>query len=195
MKSNFEFLERDFPLLAKAGALAEKYAVDDPNSALIKLGMIGETVVNLIFEYDRLEPPSENNAASRIVALRRKDILPRDVADILHALRKARNLAVHQNYESAAEARVFLQTTFSVCEWFAATYGATPFERRDFVAPEELAERWRREDAPEPVEPSAAEAKREEAQAEERARTAPRVALAERLERSEKVKLLQKTIY
>ena len=100
MKSNFEFLEQDFPILAKAGALAEKYCVDDPNSALFKLGTIGETVVNLIFEYDRIDWPSENTAAARIVALRRKDILPRDVADILHALRKARNLAVHQNYES-----------------------------------------------------------------------------------------------
>ncbi|MBR2004681.1 MAG: type I restriction-modification system endonuclease [Thermoguttaceae bacterium] len=186
MKSNFEFLEQDFPILAKAGALAEKYCVDDPNSALFKLGTIGETVVNLIFEYDRLEPPSENTAAARIVALRRKDILPRDVADILHALRKARNLAVHQNYESAAEARIFLQTTVSVCEWFAATYGSTPFERRDFVPPEELAERRKQDAAPEPVEPTKDEAEREETEAEERARTAPRVAFAERLERSEK---------
>lgn len=186
MKSNFEFLEQDFPILAKAGALAEKYCVDDPNSALFKLGTIGETVVNLIFEYDRIDWPSENTAAARIVALRRKDILPRDVADILHALRKARNLAVHQNYESAAEARIFLQTTVSVCEWFAATYGSTPFERRDFVPPEELAERRKQNAAPEPVEPTAAEAEREEAEAEERARTAPRVALAERLDRSEK---------
>ena len=55
MKSNFEFLEQDFPILAKAGALAEKYCVDDPNSALFKLGTIGETVVNLIFEYDRFD--------------------------------------------------------------------------------------------------------------------------------------------
>ena len=42
MKSNFGFLESHFPVLANFGELAEKYLYSDPNSCLIKLGMIGE---------------------------------------------------------------------------------------------------------------------------------------------------------
>lgn len=49
MKSNFEFLNRHFPVLANFGELAEKYCCSDSNSCLMKLGMIGGTIVNLIF--------------------------------------------------------------------------------------------------------------------------------------------------
>lgn len=41
MVSNFEFLEKDFPVLANFGELAEKYCYSDSNSCLMKLGMIG----------------------------------------------------------------------------------------------------------------------------------------------------------
>ena len=35
MVSNFEFLEKDFPVLANFGELAEKYCYSDSNSCLI----------------------------------------------------------------------------------------------------------------------------------------------------------------
>ena len=54
MKSNFEFLNSHFPVLANFGELAEKYLYSDSNSCLMKLGMIGETIVNLCFTYDRI---------------------------------------------------------------------------------------------------------------------------------------------
>lgn len=57
MVSNFEFLEKDFPVLANFGELAEKYCYSDSNSCLMKLGMIGETIVNLMFTYDRRHIP------------------------------------------------------------------------------------------------------------------------------------------
>ena len=57
MKSNFEFLNSHFPVLANFGELAEKYLYSDSNSCLMKLGMIGETIVNLCFTYDLLDGP------------------------------------------------------------------------------------------------------------------------------------------
>ena len=54
MKSNFDFLTIDFPVLASFGRLAEAYCYSDSNSALMKLGMIGETIINLMFTYDRV---------------------------------------------------------------------------------------------------------------------------------------------
>lgn len=57
MKSNFGFLDSHFPVLANFGGLAEKYLYSDPNSCLIKLGMIGETIVDLCFSYDRIPLP------------------------------------------------------------------------------------------------------------------------------------------
>ena len=54
MISNFEFLKDKFPILFNLGSLAEKYCYTDSNSCLTKLGMIGETIVNLIVIYDNV---------------------------------------------------------------------------------------------------------------------------------------------
>ena len=78
MVSNFEFLEKDFPVLANFGELAEKYCYSDSNSCLMKLGMIGETIVNLMFTYDRIALPQDNTAMARIDILVRNGLLTRD---------------------------------------------------------------------------------------------------------------------
>ena len=46
--------------------LAEKYCYSDSNSCLMKLGMIGETIVNLMFTYDRIALPQDNTAVARM---------------------------------------------------------------------------------------------------------------------------------
>ena len=109
MKSNFEFLQSTFPVLANFGGLAEQYCYSDSNSCLMKLGMIGETIVNLIFSYDRIPLPYDNTAVVRIDTLLREGMITRDLSDILHALRKVRNKAVHENYASVEEGKTLLQ--------------------------------------------------------------------------------------
>lgn len=70
MESNFRFLEKVFPVLAQFGKTAEKYLYSDSNSCLMKLGMIGETIVNLMFTYDRINLPQENSARRTYQRLR-----------------------------------------------------------------------------------------------------------------------------
>lgn len=135
MASNFEFLETTFPVLANFGKLAEQYCYSDSNSCLMKLGMIGETIVNLMFTYDRIPLPHDNTAVARINVLQNEGLLSSDLTDILHALRKVRNKAVHQNYSSVSDSKVFLQMTYSLCEWFMQTYGDWNYQHRDFVMP------------------------------------------------------------
>lgn len=135
MKSNFEFLSQDFPVLANFGKLAEKYLYTDSNSCLMKLGMIGETIVNLMFTYDKVPLPYDNTAIARINTLQREGLITRDLTDILHALRKSRNKAVHENYESVSESKFLIEMTHSLCEWFMQTYGDWNYEHHDFVMP------------------------------------------------------------
>lgn len=137
MKSNFAFLDAVFPVLGNFGELAEKYLYSDSNSCLMKLGMIGETIVNLIFTYDRLPLPYDNTAASRIDMLLREGMITRDLADILHTLRKIRNKAVHENYASVEEGKTLLQMAHSLCEWFMQTYGDWNYQNKPFVMPSE----------------------------------------------------------
>ena len=136
MGSNFDFLRKDFPVLANFGALAEKYCYSDSNSCLMKLGMIGETVVNLIFTYDRIPLPYDNTAVARIDTLLREGLITRDLADVLHALRKIRNKAAHENYTSVGEGKTLLQMAYGLCEWFMQTYGDWSYQNQPFVMPE-----------------------------------------------------------
>ena len=135
MKSNFEFLDKEFPVLSQFGKKAEAYLYSDSNSCLMKLGMISETIVNLMFTYDRIMPPSENTAVNRIGVLFREGLLTQDLVDILHALRKVRNKAVHENYSSVEEGKVLLQMAHSLCEWFMQTYGDWNYQAVPFVMP------------------------------------------------------------
>ena len=121
--SNFDFLKEKFPVLANFGELAEKYLYSDSNSCLLKLGMIGETIVNLIFIYDRIDLPVDNTSANRIHTLYREGVVTSDLADILHGLRKIRNKAVHENYASVEDGKIFIQMAYSLTEWFMQTYG------------------------------------------------------------------------
>ncbi len=123
MTSNFDFLKNDFPVLANFGCLAEQYCYSDSNSCLMKLGMIGETIVNLIFTYDKIPLPNNNTAVARIDVLLRDGFIDRDLCDILHALRRSRNKAAHENFSSVNDGKILLQMAYSLCEWFMQTYG------------------------------------------------------------------------
>ena len=181
MKSNFDFLKDRFPVLANFGELAEKYLYGDSNSCLMKLGMIGETIVNLIFTYDRIPLPFDNTAVNRIDTLFREGMITRDLSDILHALRKIRNKAVHENYSSVADGKNLIQMAYSLCEWFMQTYGDWNYQNTPFVMPSEKRKTVSVD--------KAQEEKKEEqliAAASEVAATAPAVDKAERKKKAEK---------
>lgn len=139
MTSNFAFLKDNFPSLSQLGELAERYWQSDPNSCLIKLGMMGETMVNLMYRYDRIPFPEEDNAARRINELYREGLLTQDMQDLFHLLRKARNRAVHENLASAEASARLLPVAYGIAEWFMQTYGDYHYEHRPFVMPAAVA--------------------------------------------------------
>ena len=181
MGSNFAFLESDFPILAQFGQKAEAYLYSDSNSCLMKLGMIGETIVNLMFTYDRISLPPENTAINRISALSREGLLTQDLVDILHALRKTRNKAVHDNYSSISDGKSLLEMAHSLCEWFMRTYGDWNYQNKPFVMPEEtLATPVSNKETEEAVEEQLTK------QAEAAAAAAPAVVVTERRKQASK---------
>lgn len=140
MTSNFNFLEQDFPVLSQLGKTAENYLYSDPNSCLMKLGMVGETITNLMFTYDRIPLPTDNTAVTRINVLSNEGLLTRDLVDVLHALRTARNRAVHENYASIPDGKTLMQMAHSLCEWFMQTYGDWNYQNQPFVLPQQTPE-------------------------------------------------------
>jgi type I restriction enzyme R subunit len=67
-------------------------------------------------------------------------MITRDLVDVLHALRKIRNKAVHENYASVGEGKTLLQMAYGLCEWFYQTYGDWSYQNQSFVMPPEKPE-------------------------------------------------------
>ena len=138
MTSNFAFLKEHFPVLANFGRLAESYCYSDANSCLMKLGMIGETIINMMFAYDKIRLPKDNQAVTKINILQKEGLLPSDLVAPFHTLRKARNKAAHCNYDSVEQGKAMLEMTYGICEWFMQTYGDYQYEHKPFVMPSEV---------------------------------------------------------
>ena len=136
MQSNFDFLQIDFPVLYQIGSIAEKYLYTDSNSCLIKLGMFGETVVNLMLQLDKISAPqTDNTHANRIKLLRKEGMLPNQIDDILYSLRLNRNKAVHSNLNDREQCKTLLRMTYNLAVWFMQVYGDNNRDTSDFTMP------------------------------------------------------------
>ena len=136
MKSNFEFLNRYWPTLAQIGATAENYLYSDPNACIYKLGMFGERLILEIFAFEHISAPENDNThAGRIRLLKREGLIPKKIDDILYALRKTRNDAVHSGADSVDDAKTLVQLTYNLSVWFMEVYGDWGYIAPHFVMP------------------------------------------------------------
>ncbi len=136
MYSNFKFLKTKYPELSKTGELAEKYLFNDPNTSIFKVGQFAEYIVSCILVLEQLEfPYKENTHSNRIRFLKQNDLLPPEIEGILQRLRKQRNKAVHQHFDSFAEAKILLEHAHSLATWFMQVYIDYSYEPLKYSAP------------------------------------------------------------
>ena len=139
MKSNFEFLNRYWPVLAQLGANAENYLYSDPNACIYKIGLFSERLVQEILLFENMsEPTTDNTHSNRIRMLKRAGLLPRDIDNTLYLLRRTRNSAVHTGADSVDDAKTLLSLTYNLAVWFMETYGDWGYIAPAFVMPEEV---------------------------------------------------------
>ncbi len=138
-RSNFEQLNNFYPQIAKIGSAAECYLYSDPNACIYKLGLLSETIVNAVFNIEKLPIPEEQNTlAGKIKILKREGILPRIIDDILYALRIRRNDAVHAGLDSVDNAKVLLKMAYNLSNWFIEVYVNWKYRPQSFVMPEQV---------------------------------------------------------
>lgn len=138
--SNFKFLKEKWPILYNLGRLAERNLYIDSNTTFIKCGMFGEILVQYMFSMDKIDESlisHDNSHHNRIKLLRKEDLIPDDIDNILHMIRRKRNDAAHQFYENTENAKVQLELTYKLAVWFMETYGDYTFIPKKFVMPEE----------------------------------------------------------
>lgn len=137
--SNFQFLKSHWTDLAKLGDLSEKYVYSDPNTSIIKQGMLSEVMVKYMLAYDGIvEPAYDNTHANRIRILKNNDLLPREIDNTLYILRKARNDAAHNAADEGEKALNNLQLMYELCVWYMQTYGDYNYEPTGYVQPVDM---------------------------------------------------------
>jgi type I restriction enzyme R subunit len=132
---NFAFLAEHDPLLLRLAMLAERYVFDDPNSSLLKQRQLAELLarkaaanVGIAFTGD--------DQVSVIRALRDRNVITAEIADVFHVVRKAGNIAAHEATGTDREALAALQFTRKLAIWFHRAFGrGRNFKPGPFIPP------------------------------------------------------------
>lgn len=136
--SNFAFLGVYDKRLVTLGGLAERYFRDDPSTAIVKLRQLAELTARIIAARHGTYRDERETFEETLRRLAYDRIIPREVADIFHALRKFGNVAVHEAKGSHDNALTALKFARSLGVWFHRTYGGEPnFNPGAFVPPPE----------------------------------------------------------
>lgn len=119
---NFEFLRNARGDLAALGGFAEHYAFNDPASALAKLRLFAERVVDLVYDTFRLPKPYQPNLNDLLNEDAFRSRVPAVVLIKLHGLRMHGNKAVHANQGTTPTALAMVREAFDIARWLFVTF-------------------------------------------------------------------------
>ncbi len=133
---SFKHLEA-LPELYQLAAFAQDYACTDPQSALVKMRCLMEKFVGVI--YTRLRLPVYPNASiiDKLSADPFTSVIPSQILDKLHAIRKSGNRAAHDGKVSQQEAVWILKESYFVsCYFYVAFCEGNADKLPAFLAPD-----------------------------------------------------------
>ncbi len=130
--SQFSFLKADFEDNFEAAIRAERYALDDPGTAVIHARRSLEIGVRWVFAHDRSLPqPYEQTLNAHIHEPAFQSIANGMVFTLARKIQKAGNRAVHEaKPPSKLEAVEIVSALFNFCKWLAFVY-AQPGNKPD----------------------------------------------------------------
>ena len=134
---NFGHLQEISQELHRLGTLAEQFFAEDANTSLIKSRQFGEYMVKEVAALSGVYDPAARESTNDLLRrLATQQVLPREVADIFHAVRRSGNAATHSFVGSPAEALAALKFCRALGVWYRRTYGRDPnFRPGPFVPP------------------------------------------------------------
>ncbi len=136
MPGNFLFLAAHDDLLARYGALAERYFADDPNTALLKLRQFAEHLAQQAAARSAAYTSTDTPFVDVLNHLWDRGLLTPEVSQLFHGIRKAGNDAAHNHAGTARDALHQLKMARKLAIWFHRTFGADPnFNPGPFVPP------------------------------------------------------------
>ncbi|ESZ04282.1 DEAD/DEAH box helicase [Mesorhizobium sp. L2C089B000] len=137
LSANFDYLKELSPELHRLAVLAERFFTIDANTSLVKSRQFGEYMVKEIAALSGAYNPDRRETTFELLRrLRAAQIVPREIGDIFHAIRKSGNEANHDFGGTPAEALAALKFCRTLGVWYRRTYGSDPqFKPGPFVPP------------------------------------------------------------
>ncbi|MCB9726850.1 MAG: type I restriction-modification system endonuclease [Deltaproteobacteria bacterium] len=132
---NFGHLSEVVPLLASHGVRAERYVFEDPVAALFRLRQFGEILAQQVAASTGLYTSPQESQTDLLRRLKDARIIDFEVADLFHALRKAGNVAVHDNRGTQRDALHGLRIAWRLGVWFQRGFNDPKFKSGPFVPP------------------------------------------------------------
>lgn len=118
------------------GTQAERYFHDDPSTAIFKLRQFAELLSKTVAANHALYRGERETFEEILRRLSFERIVPKEIADVLHALRKVGNRAVHEGKGDHRDALSALRFGWQLAIWLHRTYHQQPnFKAGPFVKP------------------------------------------------------------
>jgi type I restriction enzyme R subunit len=115
---NFDFLTVHDAKLVQLAARAESYFQDDPATTIIKLRQFAELMAKLVAARHATYEGERETFEAILRRLSFERIIPKPIADVFHALRKAGNNAVHEAAGDHSDALAALKFARQLGVWF-----------------------------------------------------------------------------
>ncbi|URZ18335.1 DEAD/DEAH box helicase family protein [Clostridium felsineum] len=115
--SNFMFLNKKWPSLAKLGTQAENYFNIDSNATMLKMRMFGEQIIDYLLKGLKIETNKFLSQDEKIKLLR-KTRINSYIPDLFDIVRRLGNKANHENYDSKEDAKECLISMYKISAWF-----------------------------------------------------------------------------
>ncbi|MBU5591302.1 DEAD/DEAH box helicase family protein [Clostridium sp. MSJ-4] len=115
--SNFSFLNKKWPILAKLGTQAESYLHTDNNASMLKMRMFGEKIIDHMLAALKIEVDRFVTQDDKIKLLRNTGINGA-IPDLFDIVRRYGNKANHEGYENKKVALECLVSMYKVATWF-----------------------------------------------------------------------------
>lgn len=136
--NNFWFLQDHSPLFFGLCTSAERNYHDDPNTTVIKLRQFGEAVVKHLAAVLGVESDPDQSQADLLRTLQVRRLIDRNVAELLHFLRREGNVAAHEFQTTQPQAKSTLKVARELAIWFHRSFGKSDvanFKPGPFVEP------------------------------------------------------------
>ncbi|RII43619.1 DUF4145 domain-containing protein [Galactobacter valiniphilus] len=129
--SNFDFLEGRWEQVLAEASTAERYTLGDPRTGLVYTRRALEALVDWMYRADQaLVLPLQDSLNNRMTAPEFVRTVQAPVRDLMHAIRKATNNAVHGTSTVAGPTALKnLVDLWQIALWFARRYAASEAQR------------------------------------------------------------------